>query len=157
VSPIRTPYESSDPGDERWQESANCVGKTHELFEYQEEDSPSALGLSFGQRIEMNKTNFELASEVCIECPVMLTCLSSSTEDERTWTVRGGEIPLRFLSELKTYEQIQAYQFAVRAGPLCQRGHPMPPDGGRCKTCKRERQTEWQRNQRARKRAEGVS
>ena len=152
---IRTPYESCDPGTERWQELANCAGKAFELFEYQERNSPLCREMNFEQRLDFNRANFELASEICIECPVMLTCLSEATAEERRWTVRGGEYPHRFTAELQVAQNLEAGR-GDGSDFICQRGH-FVAGGGRCRTCKRERQNEWQQALRARKRAEKLA
>lgn len=157
-----------------WQEQANCKGKAFELFEYQEKDSPLTEGMKYKQRIAFNRTNFQLAEEICIECPVMLICGSSATAEEKMWTVRGGEIPTRFEEEAKRYDNVgrpvgsrnknyagrdAGGQFRKEPGDrVCQRGHTVP-GGGRCQTCKREGNTVRQRAYReaARKKADGVT
>jgi hypothetical protein len=112
-----------------WQEQANCKGKAFELFEYQEKDSPLAKGMSYRERLEFNDANFELAAEICIECPVFLQCGENATEEDRQWTVRAGEAPLRFADEKEG--------LGSPAARVCQAGHFLP-DGGRCKMCKKE-------------------
>lgn len=122
-------YNESD----HWADRANCKGKAFELFEYQDKDSPLAKGMSFRERIEFNTTNFELAAEICIECPVFFECKKAATDDDLTWTVRAGEIPTRF-----TYEKQLGEGYSGPGKPrTCQRGHYLE-GGGRCKVCKRE-------------------
>lgn len=121
---------------DHWADRANCKGKAYELFEYQEKDSPLAKGMNFSERREFNAANFELAAEICIECPVFFECKGGSTSDDRTWTVRAGEIPTRFNSE--TPEE---------GGRYCQRNHWIP-EGGRCKACKREAMVQRRKNAR---------
>lgn len=136
------------PSAHEWEERANCKGKAFELFEYQEKDSPLTKDMKFKERLAFNYQNFELASEICIECPVMFECLNSATAEDRYWTVRGGEPPKRF--------DIEAEQLAKTGRPTgsktvrpgeprtCKRGHYLP-NGGRCKDCKREQNTIRQR------------
>jgi len=113
--------------EDAWQEQANCKNKAFELFEYQEKDSPLAKDMNFQERQEFNVANFELAAEICIECPVFLQCKESASADDKYWTVRAGEMPGRFNSELPPEDP----------GRYCQRGHWLQA-GGRCQFCKRE-------------------
>lgn len=136
-----------------WADDANCKGKAYELFEYQEKDSPLAAGMNFQERMELNATNFELAAEICIECPVFFQCKEAASPDERRWTVRGGEVPTRF-----TYEKNQAlatYNKGTGATRKCQRGHVVE-GGGRCKVCKREAMKKRRQNEKAQRQQDGV-
>lgn len=138
---------------ERWEESANCKGKAFELFEYQEKDSPLTDGMKYKQRIEFNRVNFELASEICIECPVMFKCEEAATPTERYWTVRGGHPPGRFDEEARRYDNVGGRVIAAPTDRVCKRGHVVK-GGGRCKDCKRANNTERQRRVRREARAE---
>ena len=147
---------------DEWEERANCKGKAFELFEYQEKDSPLTKDMSFKDRVAFNYQNFELAGEICIECPVMFECAKYASEQDKYWTVRGGEPPKRF--------EIEADQLARTGRPAgstnskpgaprtCKRGHFLP-NGGRCKTCKRDQNTIRQREVRkaAKAASDGVS
>lgn len=135
-----------------WADEANCKGKAYELFEYQEKDSPLAAGMNFQERMELNATNFELAAEVCIECPVFFQCRESASADEKRWTVRGGEVPTRF-----TYEKNQAVANQERTGKTrrCQRNHVVE-GGGRCKACKREAMKKRRENEKAQRQRDAV-
>lgn len=113
---------------DNWAEQANCRGKAFELFEYQEKDSPLVKGMTYRQRVEFNRSNFEQAEEICIECPVFFECKANAQESDRQWTMRGGEIPSRFDYELRSGE-------AQGGGRTCQKGH-YTLAGGRCKACK---------------------
>lgn len=137
-------YNESD----HWANKANCKGKAFELFEYQEKDSPLAKGMSFQERIEFNAANFELAAEICIECPVFFQCKSSATEDDRRWTVRGGEPPARFTHERSMGEN-------AGTARTCQRGHYIPA-GGRCKACKQDARRRARANVKLASTPEGV-
>jgi hypothetical protein len=139
--------------EDRWEDSANCKGKAFELFEYQEKDSPLTEGMNFKQRIEFNRVNFELAGEICIECPVYFKCEEAASPTERYWTVRGGNPPGRFDEESKRYDNVerppgaknkQARAVAAPTDRVCQRGHVVK-GGGRCKDCKRANNTARQR------------
>ena len=125
-------YNESD----HWADRANCKGKAFELFEFQEKDSPLAAGMSFRERQEFNLTNFEIAAEICIECPVFFECKEKSTAEDRHWTVRAGEPPTRFRAETP-----------ADGGRYCQRGHWLP-EGGRCTTCKRDAMAKRRQNAR---------
>lgn len=113
---------------DHWADRANCAGKAYELFEYQEKDSPLARDMDFQERRAFNATNFELAAEICIECPVFIQCGESATVEDKQWTVRAGETPTRF-----------AYEDKRNAGPkvprVCSKSHYVP-NGGRCPACK---------------------
>lgn len=156
------PFLTADaPADSEWASRANCKGKAFELFEYQEKDSPLTKDMKFKERLAFNYQNFELAGEICIECPVFFQCGESATAEDKYWTVRAGEPPKRF--------DIESEQLARTGRPTgskakpgaprtCQRGHYLPT-GGRCKTCKREQNTIRQREARRKAReaaADGV-
>lgn len=144
-----SPFLSPDTISEGpWQEQGNCVGKAPELFEYQEAKSPLAKGMSFQSRIEFNKTNFELAAEICIECPVMFTCLKEADEEDRKWTVRGGEPPTRFDLELMHFNNLAKGRNKPGQDRFCQRNH-FVKGGGRCQECNRQAKAESQRRRRA--------
>lgn len=116
---------------DHWADKANCKGKAFELFEYQEKDSPLAAGMDFRERLEFNTTNFEMAAEICIECPVFFQCREAATEEDRRWTVRAGEEPTRFVNERVLGDD---YKGPGKAR-TCQRGHFLE-HGGRCNLCK---------------------
>jgi hypothetical protein len=139
--------------EDRWEERANCKGKAFELFEYQDKDSPLTEGMKFKDRIDFNRTNFQLAEEICIECPVFFECEANASPTERYWTVRGGNPPGRFDEESKRYDNVgrppgaknkQARAVASPTDRVCQRGHVVK-GGGRCKDCKRANNTARQR------------
>lgn len=158
------PFFRPDPKDHvQWEERANCKGKAFELFEYQEKDSPLCEGMVYKERMAFNTANFQLAEEICIECPVFFECGANATAEEKQWTVRAGEIPGRFVEESKRYNNVgrpkgaknknypgrdAGGQFAPKGPRVCQRGHDVP-QGGRCPTCKRESNTIRQREYRA--------
>lgn len=128
---------SYDRPDE-WRDKANCRDKTLELFEYTEKDSPLAKGMNFKERMAFNVANFELAEEICIECPVMFDCKTSATEDEKFWTVRGGEPPARYLLDPERYANVGKPAERLPNGDrMCRRNH-LVPGGGDCKQCKSE-------------------
>lgn len=149
-------HSAYDP-NERWELKANCLGKAFELFEYQEKDSPLARGMSHKERMAFNSDNFYMASEICIECPVMLKCRSEATRVEKYWTVRGGEAPARHIEELSRYANVgrppgaknkvsnlPKWRKATGVDRVCQRDH-LVKGGGRCPVCKREQNTARQR------------
>lgn len=144
----RNPYATSDYDPaERWEEKANCKGMAFTLFEYAEKDSPACKDMDYMTRMAFNRTNFELAAEICIECPVMFKCIESATTDERAWTVRGGLIPTRFINEAHRYDN-QGRPAKAGQDRICSRGHHVK-GGGRCKDCKRIRDVAAQRDRRA--------
>lgn len=133
------PFLSLDPDSRSdWADRANCKGKAFELFEYQEVDSPLAKDMKTKTRLQFNYTNFELAAEICIECPVFFECGEHATEDDKYWTVRQGEPPGRFTQEKEAYERKGKYKPSRRDGEdrICQRGH-LVKGGGRCRECKK--------------------
>lgn len=123
---------------DHWSDKANCKGKAFELFEYQESDSPLAKDMNFKQRVEFNKANFDLAEEICIECPVFFQCKEDAAEEDKFWTVRGGEPPARFAGDPERYAKNGRKPFAP-GDRTCGNGH-FVPGGGKCKTCHSERQ-----------------
>jgi len=125
---------------DQWQDKANCRDKTLELFEYTEKDSPLAKGMNFKKRMAFNEANFELAGEICIECPVMLDCKSNATDDEKFWTVRGGEVPARYLLDPERYANVGRPAVGTNGAPadrICKNGHEVK-GGGDCKECRAE-------------------
>ncbi len=112
---------SKQPDD--WREQANCVGYPPEWFEMIERGSPLSEGLSYAQLALLNRRNHQAAGEVCIECPVFFECRDSATEDDRNFTVRGGEPP------------------GGRV-PMCRSGKHEMSELGRCLECKKERRRE---------------
>jgi hypothetical protein len=131
----KNPYLYPDVSPDRWEEQANCKGKAFELFEYQDTDSPLTDGMNYRTRMEFNKVNYELASEICIECPVMLECGESASAQEKHWTVRGGLMPGRFEYESKRYDN-NGRPRSKGDDRICQRGHVVK-GGGRCPVCKK--------------------
>lgn len=125
---------------EQWQDKANCRDKTLELFEYTEKDSPLAKGMNFKERMAFNQANFELAEQICIECPVFFECKDSATEDEKFWTVRGGEPPARYLLDPERYAKVgrpAGRKNGETADRMCKNGHEVK-GGGDCKACRSE-------------------
>lgn len=134
---------------EVWQDQANCLDNTPELYAYQEVDSPLTAGMSFKERLEFNQTNFRLAEEICIECPVFLECGSSASDEEKFWTVRGGEPPARIHMDVNRYKNHGRPKLGtvVEGGRLCGREH-FVPGGGDCKECRKENNRKWMAAQR---------
>lgn len=133
TNPYLTPDSFTPP--DQWQIKANCIGKAFELFEYQEKDSPLAKDMSFKARIAFNHANFELAADICIECPVFFECGENATLEDRTWTVRQGEPPIRFEAEAEHLSKLGRPSNNPGMPRTCQRGHFLPA-GGRCNQCK---------------------
>lgn len=132
---------------EDWQDKANCRDKPLDLFEYTEQDSPLAAGMSFKQRLAFNQSNFEGAEEVCIECTVFFDCINAATPDEKFWTVRGGEAPGRFALDRDRYKnqgRPKKNTFA-EGGRQCVRGH-FVTGAGACKECKAENNLKWRQS-----------
>lgn len=129
---------------EQWQDKANCRGKALELFEYQEKDSPLAAGMSFKERLAFNQTNFQLAEEVCIECPVFFQCEQNATDEEKFWTVRGGNAPGRIEVDVQRYANQGRPKLGrvVDGGRMCGRDH-FVPGGGDCGECRKENNRKW--------------
>lgn len=141
--------------NDEWKKQANCVGKATELFEYQEKDSPLAVGMNFRERLALNETNFQLAEDICIECPVMFVCRDKADDDEKFWTVRGGAPPKRYDEEKVRYDFVGRKMGGKNAKPFkgagkdryCHVNH-LVPGGGPCLTCKKARTADWQRRNR---------
>lgn len=132
----QNPFLYPDSGAERWEENANCQGKAFELFEYQDYESPLTKDMKLKARVEFNYANFQMAEEICIECPVFFQCGETATEDDKYWTVRGGEPPQRFLAEKEEYEAKGRPRGAPGQDRTCNKGH-LVRGGGRCPECKR--------------------
>lgn len=146
----RSEFDSyEDTRGDHWADQAACKGLTFELFEYQEKDSPLAVGMKTKERLSFNSVNFALGEEVCIECPVFFQCRDEATEEEKFWTMRGGEPPGRFIQEKESWDRQMAG--LVKGGDTCSRGHERTKPG-RCMVCKRE----GQRAARAARRAAGL-
>lgn len=142
---------------DHWADQANCRGLAYELFEYQEADSPLAKDMTYEERVAFNAANFELAAEVCIECPVFFQCKDSANKDDLHWTVRAGEIPKRYNYDARMGPDGNGgggyrTMWEDGVGRTCKRGHALPK-GGRCWTCKREVRSA--REKRARREAKG--
>lgn len=142
---------------DHWADQANCRGLAYELFEYQEADSPLARDMTYEERLAFNAANFELAAEVCIECPVFFQCKDSANKDDLHWTVRAGEIPKRYNYDARMGPDGNGgggyrTMWEDGVGRTCKRGHALPK-GGRCWTCKREVRSA--REKRARREAKG--
>lgn len=144
-----------------WEERANCKGHPVELFEYQEKDSPLCVDMTWKQRVAFNAHNFVKAEEVCIECPVFFECGANASTEDKYWTVRQGETPGRFNTEADHLSKVGRPTSKPGEPRTCKAGHFLP-QGGRCMTCKREKNTIRQRAVRAaekeaaRKAADGV-
>lgn len=117
-----------------WEDSAACQGVDPDKFSFIEKGDPLAEGMTFGQRLALNRNRHAEAEEICIECPVMFTCAETADVDERRWTIRGGLMPTRYIYEVNRYKQ-QGRPLSTGADRMCQRGH-LVPGGGRCATCK---------------------
>lgn len=137
---------------DQWQDRANCRDKTLELFEYTEKDSPLAKGMNFKERMAFNEANFDLAGEICIECPVMFDCKTNATIDEKFWTVRGGEPPARYLLDPERYANVGKPAAQPGVDRVCKRGHDVP-GGGDCKICRSEANRRYRTNGTVRPRA----
>lgn len=136
------PFLSTDAAhSDEWQTRANCRGKPVELFEYQEKDSPLAKDMKMRARIAFNYANFELAAEICIECPVFFQCGENATPEDKYWTVRQGEPPGRFELEAEHLSRLGRPTSGPGEPRVCQRGHFLPT-GGRCNQCKLDRMKE---------------
>lgn len=125
---------------DHWEDQANCRGLAYELFEYQDADSPLVKDMTYEERLAFNAANFELAAEVCIECPVFFQCKEAANKDDLRWTVRAGEEPTRFFHEKRMGEDGKGNggdRWGGGDDRTCRRGHNVP-GGGRCYTCKRE-------------------
>lgn len=68
-----------------WVEDAACAGEDPSYFEYEpgvDEEISDALA------------RYELAKEICDACPVIKECSKTADKSDRTWTTRGGLMPL---------------------------------------------------------------
>lgn len=125
---------NKDSEDEYWESRANCGGAAYELFEYQDLDSPMTTGMDYRQRIAFNSMNFDRAIELCVECPVMLICGEKATDEEKYWTVRGGELPGRFHKEADKIGKLGRPKGGGGGPRICKRGHVAV---GQCVECKK--------------------
>jgi hypothetical protein len=87
---------------EGWRKQAACIGK-HDLFTLAEAATPNSpdrgsrntVGLSIVEVRELNRSNFEVAEEICLNCPVMQQCNAAIPQDSETrrWSYVAGEQP----------------------------------------------------------------
>lgn len=77
-----------------WMKQAACTAHDWVLFEVLEADTPLAFGVKPAQLWSFNQRNHEVGRDICLDCPVMVTCGKKATQQDKRWTVRGGEGPL---------------------------------------------------------------
>lgn len=75
-----------------WMESAACIGEDPEYFEYEPGRDEEAADA---------EARYLLAKEVCSRCPVKSECLQTAEYSDRSWTTRGGLMPLELRRRLK--------------------------------------------------------
>lgn len=67
---------------EEWRDEANCSGLPIQLFELNQEVSTEERHVLIAEGLK-----------VCVGCPVRAACKSNSSEEDRYWTIRGGQPP----------------------------------------------------------------
>jgi hypothetical protein len=87
---------------EEWRKRAACIDK-HDLFTLAEAATPNSpdrgtrntAGLSAMEVRELNRSNFAIAEEICLNCPVMQQCNAAipQTDETRRWSFVAGEQP----------------------------------------------------------------
>lgn len=111
-----------------WQDSAACRGEPYQYFDYQESSTPLTEGMDFNERFEFNAANLDKGVDICMGCPVFITCGEEAECEDEKWTVRAGKYPMAFTSEKSRLE-------AGDSAKMCRKGHVK--DGpGRCLQCK---------------------
>lgn len=127
------------PEYEDWSASALCSGQAP-LYEVPERPNGSS---KYGSEM---KWEYQQRANLCWDCPVMLQCLESATDEDKWWTIRGGELP-GVMAQQKT-----VFPFPVRetsTGVLirtCRNGHPYDTTprytdarGSHCGACRDEK------------------
>jgi hypothetical protein len=134
-----------------WTLDALCNGLDPQLFELQDLDC-----ITFEQQEELIAEGLK----ICSGCPVRAACKNNSSEQDRYWTIRGGQPPEGLFPEaqvpkIKLARVINGH--APGEGPerkrvkFCKRGHDdwtaIDKRGKRrCKTCRREdNASDWQK------------
>jgi len=78
--------------DLTWVRAAACALEDPEYFEYE----PGR-----DEEVEDALARYELAKEICLGCPVLTECHDAASQADRTWTTRGGLMPLALRRRLK--------------------------------------------------------
>ncbi len=121
---------SEPPGRGSWEEDALC------------REYDSSLWLLSEDR-QLNKDNFEKAEIVCSKCPVFEECWQSSTETDRSVTMRAGAWPTDYVDPDVN-------------NSVCSNGHDVSAPGsrnkrGRCLACRRATEKRYRDRVTARK------
>lgn len=141
------------PDHEKWEASALCYGQAP-LYEVPE----ASQGGSSRYTIEL-KWEFMQRADRCLDCPVMIQCLESASEEDFWWTIRGGRMPgvmAKTDIRLPFPTRVTASGVTIRT---CKNGHPYDttprygPGIGHCLACLQER-TKGEAERAARKRRE---
>lgn len=114
-----------------WRSQANCIGRA-ELFVISDKHSRNATGLDADELHELNRSNFEKAEEVCLECPVFVQCGESIPMNDpiRQWTFVAGEPP-------NTQTDYNQPRLILRARNVITRSATPPLEHGEPRLCKR--------------------
>lgn len=96
-----------------WTDGAACGSADPELFQVTQKGDPEAGDLGRKQLTEYNLAKFDLALTYCEECPIKQACLDKSTEMDRHWSVRGGELPGRIAGETRGKYQVPSFDYGA--------------------------------------------
>lgn len=123
---------------EEWRDDAACSGMPTNQFTLDEEASEDEQHESIAKGLR-----------ICVACPVRQACKSNSTEEDRFWTIRGGQPPeglflgMRNLKDIAPVRKVTGLKVGGPGRvPLkqCKRGHEdwaYHRNGQRyCKPCK---------------------
>lgn len=94
-----------------WTDDAACSTADPELFEVSQKGDPDAGDLVGKQLTEFNMSKFEVALTYCEVCPIRQTCLDQSSESDRHWSVRGGELPTRVAGEGRNKFNVPSFDY----------------------------------------------
>lgn len=112
------------PAYEEWRDDAACNGMPTDLFMLNEEDSKDDQHELIARGLR-----------ICTACPVRQACKVNSSEEDRFWSIRGGQPPEGLFLNLKKLKAT-----TTSSSNTCQRGHnnwKLQTSGKRyCATCK---------------------
>ena len=119
---------------EVWQDLAACNNVAPVIFEIIDEDHPSGVGLSHNEKVALTNDNFEVAEELCLNCPVMDACWADATQDDREWSYRAGRYPSRFTGKMRGRPK-GSHAPGYVTEKRCNRGHVRLATEPKCNVC----------------------